>query len=285
MSKTLSLLLLAFLSFPGTSVRAQEATTRGLQKVLNRAFEKGNLMVALSAVEWRPGLALAATQLPTGETSTLELALRKNVNYAFIATSGDEFTDVDLYLLDEQNNVLAQDQETDGTPILEFWVPATGTYQVQVHIPASNNTDNFVALSLLQSAGQSIIEGDYRLLNNRFFTAAMALSQAKKDLSWFKKPGGWSMLGFTVENNAIIDLSNIRFSPGNYQIAGSAGPQFRNLSLYLANREGEIVSQSKAKSPFPFLEFQAFNTQPHLLRIVPKGPQASGLLLLGIFQH
>lgn len=284
-NRMVGLLVLALSTLVCTSARAQSSPTIGFQKVLNRAFEKGNLMVALSAVDWRPGLSLAATRLPSGETRTLELTLRQNINYAFIATSGNEVTDVDLYLLDAEGNVLVKDQESDGTPILEFRVSSTGNYRVQVHVAASNTISNFVALSLLQSSGQPVIEGDYRLLNNRFFTASQGLLSATESLRWLDDSDNWSILGFSVQNNEPVDLSNLRLPPNRYQIAGSADLQFRNLFLYLANMKGEIVAQSNAKTPFPFLEFQVANSQPQLLRILPKGPQASGLLLIGFFQH
>lgn len=281
----LRLLLLAFLTFHSTCGRAQNDSSRGLQTALNRAFEKGNLMVALAAVDWRPGLAIAATALPPGATKTLELTLRKNTNYTFLATADREFTDVDLYLRDSLGSIIAQDNERDGTPIVEFQVPVTGNYQVQLHLAAAELTDNYVALSLLQSGGPSIIEGDYRRLSNRFFTASTALLQATDGLDWSGVPGSWSIVGFTAQAATPLELSNLLLPQGKYQIAASADLNFRNLSLYLADGKGQIVGQSATKSPFPLLTFQVPQVQSYQLRIVPKKSKAAGLLLLGVFQH
>ncbi|MEM6770011.1 MAG: hypothetical protein AAF597_05425, partial [Bacteroidota bacterium] len=178
-----------------------------------------------------------------------------------------------------------QDQEADGSPVLEFRVPRTGNYQVQVHLSAANEPQNFVALSLLQSSGQPINERDYRLQSNRFFTASAALFDESPSLKWLNTPQGWAILGLGLRNDTPHDLTNLYLPAGEYKIAGTGAPTFKNLSLYLANAKGAFLGRSDTKRPFPFLQFEAPVAQPYQLRVAPKGNKVSGLLLLGIFQH
>ncbi len=242
-------------------------------------------MVAISSVEWRPGLALAAASLPAGATKSLQLKLTANTNYAFIATADNEAVDVDLYLRDSTGQILFQDQEADGTPVLEFHVPATGNYQVQVHLVAGDSTTNFVAVSLLQSSGRSVIERDYRILTNRFFTAASALQSTSETRGWFSHREGWPVLGFILSNNTPTDLSNLNFPAGDYKIIGSGNQAIRDLSLYLANSQGDIVSRSDVKGPYPLLGFNSPEEQSFSLRIIPKGVRKPELILLGALQY
>lgn len=273
-----------FTTLHGTRVRAQPDPSRALKTTLNRVFEKGNLMVAISSLEWCPGLAIAAANLPAGATKSLQLSLTANTNYAFIATAANEATDVDLYLRDATGKVLFQDQEEDGTPIIEFRVPDSGNYQVQVHLAAGDSTTNFIALSLLQSSGLPIVERDYRLLSNRFFTSAFALIEASDGLRWLDETEGWPLLGFLLSGNDPIELNSLSFRTGDPQIIGSGGPKIRKLGLYLANEEGAVIARSAPKGPYPLLELPSPTAGPFRLQIAPKGVKSPALLLLGVLQ-
>ncbi|MEM9259195.1 MAG: glycosyltransferase N-terminal domain-containing protein, partial [Bacteroidota bacterium] len=107
-----SVLTLLFCCLACTCVRAQKIaidspnSSDRLQSSLSNVFEKGNLMAAISGVEWRPRLCLAAASLSTGKTITLEVALRANVSYTFLASAESENYDVDLYLRDQEGKVL-----------------------------------------------------------------------------------------------------------------------------------------------------------------------------------
>ena len=114
-----SQLLLLILLSGFNSLTAQAATSP--RASLSAVFAKGNLMVALSGVEWRPGLTMAAARLENGATISLNLSLQPATNYVFIATTANgESTDVALYLRDSTGRVVTEDQEPDGTPVLEF---------------------------------------------------------------------------------------------------------------------------------------------------------------------
>lgn len=282
-----TLLLLALLTFPCTSGRAQPARNadpEALQTALVRAYEKANLMVALSAQEWRPGLAISATRLDAGETITVALNLSRRHNYTFLAAAASAMTDVDLYLRDSLGNVLFSDREDDGTPIIEFRVPRTGNYRLQLHVSAADAPTNHVAIALLRSAGKPIIEGDFRRQTDQFFTAAARLSNQKDAPQFTTSPGHWPVQGYLIAPEHGVTMTNIRSNTEKLTLAATAGLEAHEITLYLANDQQEIVTQTRGKSPFPLLSFPPDAERRYDLRIESPGRRSAGLVLIGTFQ-
>lgn len=277
--------LLALLLLPCTSVRAQTNDSKQFHQAIDQAFEKGNLMVAISTVEWRPGLSMAATKIATGKTITLELALSRHESYSFIATSISENTDIDLYLRDSLGNVLASDKEPDNTPIIEFQVPKTGNYRLQLHVPASDKAVNYVSLSLLQSGGHSTLEAEYRDVSDRFFSAATAVENSHPDISWSSSNQQWSILGYSLVSEQGLTLNNLRFNTSRYYLAATASPKFEHLALYLANSKQQIIDSSPKGSSFPLLDFNASDKERYDLRVSTGAYHSPGFVFVGIFEH
>lgn len=242
-------------------------------------------MVALSSARWRPGVALAATSLTPGKSRTLRLALRQNVSYTFIASAAVATVDLDMYVRDSGGKVIAQDQERDGTPILEFRVPRTGNYALQLHLAAGDTAGTAVAVGLLQTGGYSIPKDDYHTLSARFFTAVDFFFTQAEGVSaqWVECPSAWPVMGVLLAEGVPLDLEALRLPTGFCRLAATAGPDVRGATLLLANQTGEIVSRSAVRTTAPWLAFQAAATEEYTLRILP-AKSRTGMLLLGFFQ-
>lgn len=252
---------------------------------LDRAFEKGNLMVAISAQSWRPGLCMAAARVQTGKSVSISLSLSARNSYTFISTADQETTDVDLYLRDQDGKLIASDSETDGTPVIEFRVPETGSYQLQLHIPASDQGINFVSLSLLESNGRQIIEEEYRRLTASFFASSEDIMASYSDVRWQATPNQWCLFGFSLDQKEGHTFRQVQMEAARYYFAAAGGPACQNIDLYLANQENEIVALDKAPDALPLLEFESTDSRTYNLRIEAKRSSGPGFILLGLFQQ
>lgn len=252
---------------------------------LDRAFEKGNLMVAISAQSWRPGLCMAAARVQTGKSVSLSLSLSERRSYTFISTADRETTDVDLYLRDPDGKIIASDSEQDGTPVIEFRVPKSGNYQLQLHIPASDQGINFVSLSLLQNSGRQIIENEYRRLTASFFASSQDIISRYPDVRWQAAPNQWCLFGFSLAQKEGHTFQQLPISAGRYYFAAAGGPACQNIDLYLANQENEIVALDRAPDALPLLEFLSKDSQAYNLRIEAKRTTAPSFILLGLFHQ
>ncbi len=287
-------LALLFWAIPGTCVRAQPELLPSqstptppddrLESALNAAFEKGNLMVALAGVEWRRGLALVAGTCPTGESLALEVTLEANVNYAFLASAESGAYDVDLLLRDGNGQLVAQDTELDGTPILEFRPAQGGTYQLQVHAVSGPDPRSHLGLSLLRSGGLPVLERDFRTLSDVFFASVAGISKSS-GAAWLQVSGQWCLFGYLLDEGRGETLRRIRPGPGKGYFVASGGNNFRDIDLYLADEEQRIVLVDTAPNAFPLLEYVFPANAPYELRVEVERSRNPGLLLLGLLKE
>lgn len=273
------LLLLAILS--GAQVNAQIVGDNP-RRALNAVFKKGNLMAALSGVEWRPGLNLAAAHLSVGQTISLNLTLSKDIEYIFLASGPSERADVDLYLRDANGNLLQEDLEEDGTPVIEFKAPADGIYQLQLHLVAGDKSAAYVALSLLQRRGRPISEQNYRSTTTAFFSGVKEIRSSATGIDWQKKTGEWCLFGYLVQENVGITLRGLRPAPGRKIFTATAGPEPSEITLYLATEAGRIVAGT---NPPEFLPLLRYNCPPGAVLDLRVGTKAFSLVLVAVLGH
>lgn len=285
-----STLALLFCCLACTSVSAQNISTPKpddtdrLSRSISNVFEKGNLMAALSGVEWRPRLCLAAATVATGKTITLELDLRANVNYTFLASAESENYDVDLYLRDANGKILASDDAKDGTPIIEFNIEYNGLYQLQLHAVSGPTPHSFLALSLLCGSGGSLYETNFRVTAKAFFDQSRE-TMARNNSSWQSGNAQWSVLGFFLKEDEGATLRGLRPGQGRHTFFAVAESEIRELNLYLANQQQRIVAQTFAPSAHPVLPYSAAADDQLDLRVQVDKSRKPGFLLVGIVEQ
>ncbi|MFT6000264.1 MAG: hypothetical protein ACI81P_002725 [Neolewinella sp.] len=261
-----------------------DASHNSPRGALHVAFEKGNLMVALSGVEWRPGLNMAVASLETGKTISLNVSLLANTNYVFIAATIDNGDDTDLYLRDSSGVIVSEDQEPDATPILEFRTARAGIYQLQVHLVSSKRPRNFVALSLLRSGGRSIIEGEYQEVATSFFNSVDDVKKAYFETRWQATPTQWCAFGYSLSENEGSSLLGLRPGPGQKIIAASGSQNLRKIDLYLANEAQQIIAMDNGPDAFPLISYDTPAGASLDLRVEVERGKIPSFLLVGILE-
>lgn len=280
-SKTLYLFVLLLLLDQSLIAQAVISPRESLSTV----FEKGNLMVALSGVEWRPGLTMAAARLETGATISLNLTLDPSTNYVFIATTANgDASDVDLYLRNSMGQLQAEDKETDGTPVLEFSTTNGGSYQLQIHLAGSNQPSEFVALSILQGGGRSILRQDYEQVANNFFRMASVTRSNFTGTNWLSKPNQWCLFGYSLHQNQGTTLRQLRPGAGDTFFAAAGSPALRNIDLYLADQSLHIIANDIGPGAKPIIRHKTKANANYDLRVEVENSKGNGLLLVGVFQ-
>lgn len=262
-----------------------DTTQNSPRRALHVAFEKGNLMVALSGVEWRPGLNMAVASLETGKTISLNVSLQANTNYVFIAATEEEDEDTDLYLRDPSGLIISADKEPDATPIIEFRTITAGTYQLQVHLVSSRRARKFVALSLLRSRGRSILEGEYQEVATSFFNSVNDVKTAYSETQWQATPTQWCAFGYSLSENEGISLLGLQPGPGPKVIAATGSRNLRKIDLYLANEAQQIVAMDNGPDAFPLISYDSPAGASLDLRVEVERGKTPSFLLVGILEN
>jgi hypothetical protein len=71
-------------------------------------------------------------KLPNQGTMAFTVTLHKGTEYYLTAACDRDCTDIDLKLIDSTDTVVAQDVDTDDTPLVRFTPSHTGEYKLKV---------------------------------------------------------------------------------------------------------------------------------------------------------
>ena len=277
----LRLLCLVLLCLP---VRAQSwSEAERMLTAVDGTFAKCDLMVAVSGVEWRSGLCLAAAEVERGSTISLSVTLEADRQYVFIGSGEATVGDMDLLLRDGAGKTIGEDLESDRTPVVEVDVKQSGTYSLQVHLLNADAPTAFVSVGILSSAGDPLSGEDYRQVSRQFGAAAGAVRAAGGAGRFGTGGGQWSVLGYLLEEGGGATLSNVRLPAGRTFIAATGGERVQNLDLYLAGADREIVRADDDPDAYPMIEYDSPLAAPYDVRLEMPRARGRALVLLGLF--
>lgn len=276
-------LLLCLLLSGGLGAQSWSTATR-LEKCLDGLYVKANLMVALSGTEWRPGLCLGVSRLREEESTAIRLRLEADRTYVFIASGERSEGDLDLYLRTPTGEVLAEDAEIDGTPIVRYTTDTARTVLLQLQSLSGGAGGDFVGFAILRSDGQALIRPRYRAVVRQFGAAAGAVRAAGAATDFTTGAHGWALLGYLLGEEATT-LEALYLPPGDNFIAVSAGEDILDIDLFLADDRLELLRADAGEDPYPMLEYRVSEPGPFRLRLAIERARRRDLVLLGFFTH
>ena len=277
------LLTWLLLGLTGTLQAQSWAPADRVLGTLDDLYAKCSLMEALSGVTWRPGLCLAAARLERGATVSLEVDLTAGTRYFFIAGAENGAGDVDLYLRDSTDTVVAEDLEPDGTPVLEFLAARGGTYRLQLHLAAATGERQYVAVGMLMAGGGAIGDLAYRQVSRQFGVAAGAVRAAGGATRFGSGETGWCVYGFLLAAGGSTTLDNLHLPPGKNFLAATGTENVRDIDIFLATPDLRIVRRDQEPDSYPMIEYEQTADDPLTLRLEVESAQGTGLILLGHF--
>ena len=280
-SRVLALLLLLTAPLAAQSV---ETDIERVRETLVRNFQRSKLLIALTELEWRPGLHAGVARLAAGETISQSLWLEAGREYAFIGSGGPEVTDLDVYLRRAGGAALTSDQEPDPSPVVSFVPPKTGAYVLQLHLVGSTEPEALVSFNALATAGTDLVEEDFRNVLRQFGFSHRALHDLEPDLRLTDAPGQWLLYGLLVDEANPVVMHDLRPGGPTCYVATAGSEQFSAIDLYMGDPDGSIVSGDTADDALPLLIFDPQPATPYRLRAEGRGSDGPALLLLGFYQ-
>jgi hypothetical protein len=92
------------------------------------------IVPALAGDGWELDRDYYVDSLNQDSSDNLDLPLFGRTNYAIVAVCDTDCTDIDLYLYDANDNIIAEDTATDDYPVLEVRTRATADYRLRVRM-------------------------------------------------------------------------------------------------------------------------------------------------------
>lgn len=253
-----------------------------MQQALNNVFEKASLMNALSEFSWSEGLCLTGGILDVGNLLALEVELEEGEAYTFVGGGDEDVRDLDMYIVDRNEQVIASDVEDDDTPIPDFVAPYSGRYSVRLQLVAGDAPTSFVALSLLQKKGFTLLEDAYQQTSDKFFAAGGSVNSVSTGVKWHDARNQWCVFGVLLESKSDWTIENMFLDSADHYLFASAGDKVTNVDLKLSDGNQQLIAEDEDEDAYPILETTTSSNALYELRIKNVKSSERALILVGI---
>jgi hypothetical protein len=93
--------------------------------------------------------------LPNGGSASLTISLRAGTSYAVVGVCDQDCTDMDLALFDASGNLIGADYEVDDVPLVAVVPTQTGTFRLDVTMPACSIAPCAWGVIVFRSGGEA----------------------------------------------------------------------------------------------------------------------------------
>ncbi|PHI20786.1 hypothetical protein CEQ90_05335 [Lewinellaceae bacterium SD302] len=253
-----------------------------MRQATDNVFEKASLMNALSEFSFSDELCLAGAILEVGATIALDVELKKGEAYTLIGGGDDDVVDLDLYVVDNNGEIVASDIEDDNTPIPDFTAAYTGRYSIRMQLISGQAPTSFVSLALLTTSGESITEEEFGKISTAFFEGGETLHQVSSGVKWHDLTNQWCLLGASLNDGQSWSMENLHLGDGEHYLYASGSDNSDNIDLSLKNVDGIISAVDEEPDEFPIMELNSSNSERYELTVTNTKSNGRSFIMIGI---
>jgi len=214
-----------------------------LKEAFNRVTDNAALGGKIGNYGYIDGISIMAAWLNSSGKATFTLTLDANVDYLFLGAGDADALDVDLTILNDKNEVVAEDTRTAADAVVTFTPKVTGRYTMELILYKSkNNVPCVCAATILRKNG---INASLKNLDEAVgnFVDALARAdvelkdKAKKRLELHKEKGQWAMFGAVLAEGKEADVYNLSLGNGLRAFFATGDSKANDVDLYLLNND------------------------------------------------
>src|SRR6266545_5144398 len=169
---------------------------------------------------YNEGTSILGAWVKSGGTVDMELPLNGGQQYAFLATGDLDAQDIDLFILDKNGNVLAQDIRPNPEAAVEFKPPVNGRYTLRLHLCKSrNNVPCVCVATILRKGGwispaQNLAKAAVRLVNELSQADRDLQQQFNKRVDLLSQSSQWCLYGGILREGQTLKVWNLQLGAG-----------------------------------------------------------------------
>lgn len=252
-----------------------------LATVLGGAVEQAQQTVAVdSATQSRlqeidrrlSGERFERVSEPLGVMLTQREETRRGLNlqagtcYAFASLGGDGTTDTDIFILNSEEEIMIQDNETDRDGVVQFCPPTTGSYVLRAQLWSGEGPLFTVAYQ--QGASTNANTNDVMATNT---TATRSLDESYALLDADIRARGYEAYGEAARGQLAQGGErniNVTLDGGKcYAIVAIGESSVRNLDLIVRDSGGSIVDRDVSTDARPIIRVCAGESGTYQMKI------------------
>jgi len=188
----------------------------------------------------------------------------------FIGGADNDARDIDITVYNEDTGVLvARDRETDRTPVVEFTVPSSGRYRVELDLYDST-APSFCTLMALEAGQLKFNMNEVALALDSLIDTAGAASGRHSGVDYAMSETGWSLYGVLLDGRGSHGVTNVSSGRESAVIVGTTGRSGDDLDLVLLNDSSREIDADRERDNLPVIS-RAEGLSQHTIRLVNAG--------------
>ncbi|MEM7453365.1 MAG: hypothetical protein AAF456_03310 [Planctomycetota bacterium] len=215
--------------------------------------------------------------LQPGNYSYMTMTLEQGQSYAFFGSTAGENTDLDIIVLDEYGNTVAEDTLTDNVPAVEFTPTVTARYEIRLKL-YSGDEGEFCGMTLMRKGGWSVPIDNLATATSRTLEYCERVA-AQVPARFLQEPQEWAMIGTIMTEGAESGYSDMRLGNGRRAIVACGDKHTRDIDLTVSQDSPYVEIDSDTETDAnPLLDFEASGFMRYSLNI--KNYESSGATLV-----
>jgi hypothetical protein len=193
--------------------------------------------------------------MKVGGSASSSFPLLAGESYAFLGGGDDDTKDLDIYLMDAQGKIIAQDEDKDATPVVEFTPKVAGNYQVVLKLAEGASQDSFCAFATLRAGGFDVPTQNLATSAERLMQICGVVAEKTGGAGFLNTDGEWSVVGTILKPGESLTQSGIDLPAGNHIFTAVGDTQAQNIDLTLLAGTKKLAEDVE-DDPNPVLEYK-----------------------------
>lgn len=285
------LFALVLVAFAGTAAQADWVPGRRMEKAVDRITSKAKTIAKKQDLYFAEGTCIVAGFLDKDGSMSLTRPFIGGETYVLLGGGDDNAIDVDIEIYDKSDQKVAEDTETDASPVVTFKPKKSGDFRMKVILhDANKKTGSFCALTVLCTKGYDVPVDNLSKCLGTIITRAESIDKkAGGGVIFHSGPGQMALFGAVVPEGQDLSITGMTLSKGDYVAIGAGDTVSKDLDLAVLDSDAKVFKEDTESDTVPVVTFNAkSNGVKAGLRaknVKSKGPSLCMFALLTIIEN
>ncbi len=229
-----------------------------LKQALVNAFTKSELVNTLYDYQYRDGLASVGAFVKEDNSFTFNLYLSSSEDYVFVGGGDDDVKDIDIIVYDSDGDIVAQDNDDDANPLVNFSPSHSGVYSIKLKLISCDANGSFCVMNFMQKDGVKPSTDKLDQAINKMVKIVNYVDD-EKGTKFLDREGEICFYGFAfAEDGTNSQVNGIDLNEGEkYYMLGMGDDDVNDIDLILMNSDGDKLDSDTEDDATPIITYTA----------------------------
>lgn len=198
--------------------------------------------------------------LVEGKSVTSRIPLKGGTEYAFMGGGDDDTKDLDIYVEDNDGDVVAKDDAADANPVVVFTPKEDGKYRVVMKMVSTKATGSFACYATLRDGGFDVPVSNLASASGRLLALCGRINDKLGPAYFHDGDGELCLLGSIMTEGQTLTQGGFVLEDRPYAFVGTADDRAEDIDLKVVDSDGDVVASDQEKDATPIVLYSKGGT-------------------------